>query len=147
VSGVAGPGLRWTRLAVAVAMSGILAGAAAGCGGGSSSSRPAAGTAAAAVTAVRGADGVQRVTVEARDDYRFSPATIDAATGPMEITVRNVGKVPHNLVLRGVPGGSVDYLDGGASKVITFPVSQPGRLPFVCTYHEAMGMVGTLVVH
>lgn len=140
------PSRRWTRAVLVAASSAVLVPTAAGCGAGTTSTARTSSAPAAAATAVRGADGVQRITVEARDDYRFTPSTIDAAPGSLELTVRNVGKVPHNLVVRGVPGAAVDYLDGGASRVLTFSLAQPGRLPFVCTYHEAMGMVGTLVV-
>lgn len=145
--------MRLTRLAAvrralsAGVLAAVLAAAVADCGGGSTGGKPAAGSATGSTAvATRGSDGIARITIAANDNYTFVPATVQMSPGPIEVTVRNVGKVPHNLVARGVPGAAVDFLDGGQSATLRFTLAQPGSVPFVCTYHERMGMTGAFVV-
>ena len=94
-----------------------------------------------------GADGVQRVTVDAGDDNRFSPAIIDATVGPIRLTLHHTGTgAPHTLYGATVPGLRVPLVRAGETSSIQFTASHPGRYGFVCTIHEAQGQTGTLVV-
>ncbi|MFC7479292.1 hypothetical protein ACFQX7_03350 [Luedemannella flava] len=51
-------------------------------------------TAEDAVDAVRGADGVQRATVTLTDGLRFTPSTVRAQPGTVELTFVNGGATP-----------------------------------------------------
>lgn len=131
----------------AVAVAGLLA--VGGCGGstsdGARSDRAGAGG-PASVVATRGADGVQRVTVEGRDTLTFVPSTIEAAPGQTALTLKNAGNVPHDLVLSGLGTASIGNVNGGEAKTVTFTATQAGTYPFVCSYHEGSGMRGRLVI-
>lgn len=132
---------------VVVAIAGLCA--LGGCGGsasdGARSDRGGVGG-PASVVATRGADGVQRVTVEGRDTLTFVPSTIEAAPGPVALTLKNAGNVPHDLVLSGLGSTSIGNVNGGEAKTVTFTATQAGTYPFVCSYHEGSGMRGRLVI-
>jgi plastocyanin len=92
-------------------------------------------------------DGLQQVTVEADDKYRFTPDTITVHPGLVKITLVNSGRgAPHNLSVTGFPADFVPLAAGGASTTATFTAPAPGRYQFVCTIHVAQGQTGTLVV-
>lgn len=98
----------------------------------------------AAVTAVVGADGVQRVEVTVDDDLRFSPSVVRAKPGTIEFTFRNVGVTPHDVrVLGDLTSGNIN---GGEVATVRVTVERPGTYPFPCLYHASSGMRGTLEV-
>jgi plastocyanin len=99
-------------------------------------------------TTVRpGPDGVQAIDINVGDDYRFTPAVIDAQVGRIRLTVHHVGHgAPHTLYGAAVPGMRVGLLRPGETRSVQFTASQPGRYGFVCTIHEAQGQTGILVV-
>jgi uncharacterized cupredoxin-like copper-binding protein len=103
-------------------------------------------------------------TIVMRDDA-FSPARVSVSAGRVEITARNAGESPHELVLlrtRRAPG-SIPLEDGKASEAAsvgeigvqqpgdsgsrTFDL-KPGRYVFLCNVdgHYRAGMRGRLVV-
>src|SRR5690348_1686208 len=73
---------------------------AAGCSSGSTGhhAAPASGPAASA-SAQSGAGGVQQITINATNDFRFDPATIHAHVGTLRVTLVDTGSYPHNLAV------------------------------------------------
>ena len=72
----------------------------------------------------------------------FSPATISVKAGAT-LTIKNVGSVAHTFT---VTGQGIDITnDTGQTHQVT--ISLPaGTYPFVCRFHESLGMKGTLTV-
>jgi plastocyanin len=84
----------------------------------------------------------EQQVVETQDNV-FSPAEITVGVGDT-IEFRNTGKAPHTATAddRSFDTGN---LNAGQSKTITF--SKAGSFNYNCIYHEALGMVGTIVVN
>jgi plastocyanin len=99
-----------------------------------------------------GSDGVQEITLETGDDYVFTPSTFTVAPGQVRITVRNVAKqLTH--AFRFSPGtgpaplsAQIPVLAPGDSDTIEFTVTAAGDYPFECSFHAALGQVGTMTV-
>jgi plastocyanin len=99
------------------------------------------------VTLTPGPDGTQTVEVDAGDDFRFHPSLIHARPGPVELTLKHVGKgAPHNWQAAQLPGASVPLTTAGQSTTARFTIGRPGDYRFICSIHEAQGQVGRLVV-
>jgi plastocyanin len=105
------------------------------------------------VGAVRtAADGVQEITLETGDDYVFTPATFTVAPGPVRLTVRSVAKqLTHAFRFTAGKGPAViaeqiPVLAPGQIKTIEFTATSPGDYPFECSFHAALGQVGTMTV-
>ena len=76
------------------------------------------------------------------DGDTFAPSTVTVNRGQL-ITVDNVGQVPHTFTVTG-HGIDVETQSGKTSQItIDLP---PGTYPFICRFHIALGMKGTLVV-
>ncbi|MDT4894066.1 MAG: hypothetical protein QOE97_3101 [Pseudonocardiales bacterium] len=91
-------------------------------------------------------NGMQRVTVQATDTYRFDPSTITVHPGRVEIDLVNVGKgAPHDWALDGT-----DTITGlapsGQTRSVVFTAPAPGTYTYVCTIHRKQGQTGKLVV-
>lgn len=128
-----------------------------------STAAAAAPTTTAAAPAAQAAKG-RALTVDATE-YSFAPTTATAEAGKLTITMKNVGKIPHELVLLKtstkadglkVTGGRVSEddsvgeiseTDGGVSKAHTFTL-KAGTYVYVCNIpgHYMDGMRGTLTV-
>lgn len=95
-----------------------------------------------------GADGVQAVTIDATSNYRFVPATVRVKVGPVRITLSNKGGAgTHSLAFKpGGPTAEIPFLSPGDAKSIDFTVGTPGTYQFICTFHEALGQRGNLIV-
>jgi uncharacterized cupredoxin-like copper-binding protein len=99
-------------------------------------------------------------------DLKFSATRIEAPAGKLALTLRNAGKVEHELVLlktnadpaslkvssggrvsEAASVGEISETAAGASKSTTFDL-KPGRYVYVCNIpgHYAGGMHGSLVV-
>ena len=97
-------------------------------------------------------DGVQEITLETGDDYVFAPATFTVAPGPVRLTVRNTAKqLTHNFLFTKGKGPAdiaeqIPFLGPGESKTIEFTAGAPGDYPFECSFHVALGQVGTMTV-
>lgn len=92
-------------------------------------------------------DGLQRVTVDANDLYRFDPSTITVHPGRVEIELVNVGTgAPHNWSLPVVSGAATTLTPTGEHSFVTFTAPAPGKYTYVCTIHVKQGQTGTLVV-
>ncbi|MDT4936815.1 MAG: hypothetical protein QOG80_486 [Pseudonocardiales bacterium] len=91
-------------------------------------------------------NGLQRVTVDANDFYRFDPSTITVHPGRVEIDLVNVGKgAPHDWSLLGFTF-TTPLTATGENSSVTFTAPAPGTYTFVCTIHRKQGQTGTLVV-
>jgi plastocyanin len=119
--------------------------------GGSGMKRPLAAptmsAATDAVDAVRGDDGVQRATINVTDGLRFSPSTVRAQPGTVELTFVNDGATPHDVAVQGageVP--DTGNLNGGQRATVRVSATAPGRYPYPCLYHASSGMTGTLII-
>jgi plastocyanin len=98
------------------------------------------------------ADGVQEITLETGDDYVFTPGTFTVAPGQVRLTVRNTAdQLTHNFMFTKGTGPAeitqqIPVLAPGESKTIEFTVTAPGDYLFECTFHAALGQVGTMTV-
>ena len=74
--------------------------------------------------------------------FTFSPSTVTVHQG-QTITLTNVSDTAHTFTVTG-QGIDIETMPGKTDTVtIDLP---PGTYPFVCRFHESMGMKGTLVV-
>jgi len=98
------------------------------------------------------ADGFQEITLETGDDYVFTPDAFTVAPGQVRVTVRNTAdQLTHNFVFTAGKGPAeiseqIPVLAPGESKTIEFTVTAPGDYPFECSFHAALGQVGTMTV-
>lgn len=83
----------------------------------------------------------ETITIEA-DDNEFIPDEVTAQVGDT-IVFENVGSAPHIAV---ASDGSFDTgnLNAGDSAEVT--VEEEGTIEYVCSYHVALGMEGTIIV-
>jgi plastocyanin len=91
-----------------------------------------------------GGGGMMATTVleGPNNGFTFSPSTVTVNQG-QSITLTNVSDTPHTFTVTG-QGIDVETMPGKTAKVtIDLP---PGTYPFVCRFHESMGMKGILVV-
>ena len=97
-------------------------------------------------------DGVQEVVLETGDDYVFTPDQFTVAPGQVRVTVRNVAaQLTHNFVFTPDTGPAaitegIPFLGPGDTETIEFTASAPGEYPFECSFHVALGQVGTMTV-
>jgi plastocyanin len=97
-------------------------------------------------------DGAQEITLQTQDDYVFTPNAFTVAPGHVRLTVTNRAmQLTHNF--RFTPGkGPVDIpqqitiLAPGQSRTVEFDVTAPGDYGFECSFHTALGQVGTMTV-
>ena len=123
----------------AVLLVGALALAACGGGGDGGSERAASTTVQAA-----GPADAQTATVVSNDRLTYDPGVVEAAVGRLELTHRNGGEIPHNLVFDDESLGAIDTVKGGQEKSITLTFSEAGTYDFVCTFHS--GQSGKVVI-
>ena len=128
------------RPVLAVAAAVVVASCSSGSG-----QQPHAGPTAAAANGPR---GTQQVTINATSSFRFEPATVTAHTGPLKVTLVDIGAYPHNLsVLE--PHFTSDTVTGGVGKdktTFTLTFNHAGTYKFVCTYHSSAGMRGQFII-
>ncbi len=131
----------------------LLAAGLAGCSNRTPATPEATRTAEAGVGEVTtGADGVQEITLETGDDYVFTPDAFTVAPGPVRLTVTNVAaQLTHNFTFTTGAGPAeiteeIPLLAPGQSETIEFTVADPGDYPFECSFHVALGQVGTMTV-
>lgn len=125
----------------------------AGCGGGEPAVPDATRTPDASLGSVSTApDGVQEVTLETGEDYVFTPDSFTVAPGRVRLTVRNTAtQLIHNFLFTPGTGPAaiseqIPVLAAGDSHTIEFTVTAAGEYPFECSFHTALGMVGTMTV-
>jgi uncharacterized cupredoxin-like copper-binding protein len=100
--------------------------------------------------AARAKTATQQLTLEAMDNMRFEPATLNARAGqPIQLTLDNTGQIVHDFrMTEGVAQPVTATAQPGQKATVTFTVPRPGTYTFVCSQpgHEQAGMKGTLVV-
>lgn len=107
-------------------------------GGGSSSVKP-NGTVAAV-----GGPTAQTAEVDGQDVLKFKPNVVTAKVGALTLTMRNAGRVPHNLEFDDSSLGKLGLVAGGQSKALQLTFTKAGTYTFQCTIHP--GMTGQVVV-
>jgi plastocyanin len=102
-------------------------------------------------------NGQAPVVINMLDTMKFDPATVTVAVGTT-VTWRNVGQTAHtatddpskaiNKINATLPQGAApwdsDFVSPGQTYAHTFTV--PGTYTYFCIPHEALGMVGKVVV-
>ncbi|MGY5884371.1 plastocyanin/azurin family copper-binding protein [Modestobacter lacusdianchii] len=140
------------RTLLAGGLVGLAGVALAACGGDPATEAEPSESVADAGTVSVGSDGVQELTVLVDDDYVFVPATFIVAPGQVRLTLTSKAEqLTHNL--RFTPGeGPVDIaeqipiLAPGDSETFDFTVEQPGDYQYECSFHVALGQIGTMTV-
>jgi plastocyanin len=90
-----------------------------------------------------GGGGATSASIQAgAGGFVFSPTTVSIAEGG-EITVKNVGTIPHTFTIQDKNINEVLQPGNSAKVTIDLP---PGTYPFICTFHQSQGMTGTLTV-
>lgn len=97
------------------------------------------------VVASAGPGGVQVVTIEVDDELRFRPSVVEMRPGKLAIRLHNSGTTPHTLRFTATDRG-ISSVDGGQTREATFTAAAPGTYSFVCTFHERLGMTGSVIV-
>ena len=98
------------------------------------------------------ADGTQEITIFVQDDYVFRPAAFAVAAGRVRLTLASEAKeLTHNIRFTPDAGPTdieeeIPILAPGQSETIEFAVEQPGDYPYECSFHVALGQVGTMTV-
>ena len=111
-----------------------------------------------AIPTTAAAPAATTVVVSLTDQFKFDPAAISIAKGTT-IEWKNTGVQPHTVTFdpskamkkadvilpSGVEPFDSGMVMGGKSYTHTFTVA--GQYQYVCTPHEAMGMIGTVTVN
>lgn len=90
---------------------------------------------------------VREIIVEG-GDYSFTPASFSVGVGEsVKLTLNNVGRFPHNLVVEGV-GVATRTIGGGGSTTLEFTIEEAGSYTIYCgvANHRALGMIGELTI-
>lgn len=80
-------------------------------------------------------------TIRMQAPYTFSPSTLGIAVGD-RVRVVNDDSAHHTFTDAGV----FDSGDLGHNASYTYRFTKAGRFDFVCSYHSAAGMKGTITV-
>jgi plastocyanin len=91
------------------------------------------------------ADSAVATTSVSVADFSFSPDCIKVSAGAT-VTWTNHGMASHTVT--SVPGSNESFDSGalGANGVFELAFDHPGVFDYVCTPHEGLGMVGSVVV-
>ena len=78
-------------------------------------------------------------------EFKILPATLTVAHGAIAFTVKNVGKIPHDLAIQG--GSKTPLINAGQSATLTVTL-KAGSYTLYCSVpgHRAAGMVAKLTV-
>ena len=91
-----------------------------------------------------GAEGVQSVTITAKDNV-FEPASYTVEAGqPIKLTVVNAGQNIHEVEVKDLLPET--KLAPGQSKTVDVASQQPGTHKIYCEIHEDTGMEGEFVI-
>jgi plastocyanin len=130
----------------------VLVGALAACGGGSTPAAAAHSSVPGVGKVTTAPDGVQQVTIETQDNYKFTPAQFTVAPGRVRLTVVNgAASFTHSFRFTQGKGpepiaATVPVLAPGERQTIEFSVQKPGSYPFECSFHTQLGQFGTMTV-
>ncbi|MDQ6883259.1 MAG: cytochrome c oxidase subunit II [Candidatus Dormibacteraeota bacterium] len=95
----------------------------------------------ATATKISGVPATQ--TVGETDDFKFKPVTTTVKAGDVVQWV-NQGSSVHNVKFDNGQVPSSDDMNGGDKFEVKF--SQPGSYRYICTFHTAFNMAGTITV-
>jgi uncharacterized cupredoxin-like copper-binding protein len=89
---------------------------------------------------------VDTLNVESGNVF-FKPTKLTSKSGVVKISLKNIESGTHDLVIRGVPGFSLD-VSGEGSTASSKVELKPKTYEFYCTIpgHEEAGMKGTITV-
>ncbi|QNG37706.1 hypothetical protein F1C76_14940 [Geodermatophilaceae bacterium NBWT11] len=138
--------------AVALGTSAPLLGACSGGGDEPASSSVSGGNASSPAAVTTAADGTQEVTLVVNDDFVFLPDAFTVAPGPVRLTLSSEAtQMTHNFLFSAGQGPAaiteeIPILGPGDEATIDFDVTAPGDYPFECSFHLALGQVGTMTV-
>ena len=92
--------------------------------------------------------GVQQVTIDTTDQFRFAPATLRAHVGTLRIALTDHGSYPHNIAFSDLHSTSATVSGDPGQRQTTFTVrfTHAGTYDFVCTFHSSAGMSGRVTV-
>ena len=92
--------------------------------------------------------GVQQVSIDTTNMFRFVPATVHMRVGKLRIAVSDSGAYPHNISFPDLHATSATVSGDPGRQKTTFTVTftRPGTYRFVCTFHSSAGMTGQVVV-
>jgi plastocyanin len=93
-------------------------------------------------TTTAGSGGTRAAEIHALTGNEFSPTSLTIKAGTAVKVIDDDGNAPHNFVVDGV--GRSETMNQGDQFSLTFPTA--GTFEFVCTFHEAQGMKGTITV-
>ena len=85
------------------------------------------------------------------DEFSFSPKSITVARGVVvELTFKNIGRVPHNYIIDGL-GIATKTIGGGKTDVVTFTAPDSAGTITYASYcsvpgHREAGMAGTIEI-
>jgi len=74
---------------------------------------------------------------------RFSPSTVTLHVGDSVLVTDQDSVAPHTFTVGAL------HVDSGAmsqGQTFRYRFTTPGRYTFVCSYHQSLGMTGTLTV-
>ena len=87
-----------------------------------------------------------KITIRAFEfDYKFSKLSIKRGT-PVIFTVKNTGKLPHDLSFKGYK--KTPYIQAGKTATLKITFKKKARVQYLCTVprHAQQGMAGAFVV-
>lgn len=116
--------------------------AVAGCSGSDNSAAPTPGPTSASPSPSAGTTGPTVHDLRALVRNRWSNDALAIAVGDSVRVTDTDPDVPHNFVVAGV--GRSQTMGEGDVFTLRFP--KAGTFAFVCTFHEAVGMTGTITV-
>jgi plastocyanin len=129
-----------------------LAGALAACGGGSTPAAATPSSVPGVGTVTTAPDGVQQVTIQTQDNYKFAPTGFTVAPGRVRLTVVNAAaSYTHSFRFSQGQGpepiaATIPVLAPGERQTIDFTVQKPGSYRFECSFHTQLGQFGTMTV-
>ena len=82
-------------------------------------------------------------TVATSDKLTFSPAQLTVKVGDI-VEWTNPGQTPHNVTFDTPPGPASSTIGSGQTYELKFTTA--GSYHYICTFHSAQGMAGTITV-
>jgi plastocyanin len=136
------------RLTVPLAVATALPLLTTACGGSAAPGSAAQSSTSQPAIAMKGSDGVQQITIDTTDNFRFVPATIQAHVGKLRIVLTDHGSYPHNISFPTLHATSktVSGNPGQQATTFTIDLTHKGNYDFVCTFHSSAGMKGRVTV-
>ena len=76
-------------------------------------------------------------------DFEFTPSTVNVVQGDTLSIANDATDSPHTFT---ISAEGIDIVnDPGQTQTLSIDLT-PGSYPFICTFHFAIGMTGTLIV-